>query len=74
MEIRQVLSAAEIDLSEPRFWLRPAEEREGAFATLWAERPVPWTEDQLSELRLARSAVDDSDLVRCQRCLQSLIV
>lgn len=30
----------EIDLSDPEFWLRPVEEREGAFATLRAERPI----------------------------------
>ena len=43
MEIARVLRVDEIDLSPSPFWLRPLEEREGAFATLRAERPVPWT-------------------------------
>ncbi|MGB0618744.1 MAG: cytochrome P450 [Myxococcota bacterium] len=43
MEIQQVLSVDEIDLSDPLFWIRPIEEREGAFATLRAENPVPWS-------------------------------
>jgi len=43
MEIARVLGVDEIDLSHSSFWLRPLEEREGAFATLRAERPVPWT-------------------------------
>jgi len=42
MQIAQVLGVDEIDLSESPFWLRPTAEREGAFATLRAERPVPW--------------------------------
>lgn len=42
MEIRQTLSVDEIDLSARAFWLRPIEEREGAFATLRAECPVHW--------------------------------
>ena len=46
MEIRQPLAVDEIDLSDPLFWVRPAEEREGAFATLRAERPVPFFEEQ----------------------------
>jgi cytochrome P450 len=37
-----VLGVDEIDLSLPEFWLRPMAEREGAFATLRAERPVPF--------------------------------
>jgi cytochrome P450 len=37
---RHVLSADEIQLSELDFWMRPLEEREGAFATLRAERPI----------------------------------
>jgi cytochrome P450 len=44
-----VLKADEIQLGEIEFWARPLEEREGAFATLRAERPVsfhaePWLE------------------------------
>jgi cytochrome P450 len=40
MQPRCVLSADEIQLSANDFWLRPLEEREGAFATLRAERPI----------------------------------
>ena len=43
MEIARVLAVEEIDLSDRSLWLRPTEEREGAFATLRAVRPVPWT-------------------------------
>src|SRR2546429_9861094 len=34
------LEVDEIDLSDPGFWMRPDREREDAFATLRAERPV----------------------------------
>jgi methyl-branched lipid omega-hydroxylase len=37
---QEVLSADEIALGDPAFWLRPMAEREGAFATLRRERPV----------------------------------
>jgi cytochrome P450 len=37
---RAVLSVDQIHLSDVGFWLRPLEEREGAFATLRAERPL----------------------------------
>jgi cytochrome P450 len=37
---RHVLSVDEIRLSDPALWIRPLEEREGAFATLRAQRPV----------------------------------
>jgi len=40
--MEQVLSLEEIDLSDPDFWARPLAEREGAFATLRAERPIPF--------------------------------
>lgn len=40
MEPRSVLSVDEIDFGDLEFWRRPVEEREGAFATLRAERPV----------------------------------
>ena len=40
MEPRRVLAADEIRLSDVDFWTRPLEEREGAFATLRAERPI----------------------------------
>ena len=46
MEIRKVLSVDEIDLADPAFWLRPIEEREGAFATLRAERPIPFYKER----------------------------
>ncbi len=46
MEIKKVLSADEIDLSDPNFWLRSIEEREGAFATLRAEKPVPFFKER----------------------------
>jgi cytochrome P450 len=45
VEIKQVLSVDEIQLSEPAFWARPWEQREGAFATLRAERPVAFHEE-----------------------------
>ncbi|MCH2170571.1 cytochrome P450 [Myxococcota bacterium] len=40
------LSVDEIDLSDPLFWVRPIEEREGAFATLREQRPLPFFEEQ----------------------------
>jgi cytochrome P450 len=40
MEPRCVLGVDEIDLSTPEFWMRPEEEREGAFLTLRRERPM----------------------------------
>ncbi len=46
MEIAQVLEVDAIDLSDFAFWNRPLEEREGAFATLRAERPVPFTAER----------------------------
>jgi len=42
---QRVLSADQIWLSDREFWLRPLEEREGAFATLRAERPVSFHEE-----------------------------
>ncbi|MEZ5272004.1 MAG: cytochrome P450 [Ilumatobacteraceae bacterium] len=33
------------ELSDPEFWLRPREEREGAFLTLRREQPVSWSEE-----------------------------
>ena len=35
--------------------------------------PVPWTQTQLAELRRASRALDELDLPKCQRCLQSLL-
>ena len=46
MDIQQTLSLDQIDLSDPEFWLRPLEERYGAFATLRAERPIPFFEER----------------------------
>lgn len=42
MEIRKTLSVDAIDLGDPELWGLPLEEREGAFATLRAERPMPF--------------------------------
>ncbi len=42
MQIQKVLSVDQIDLADSAFWERPLEEREGAFATLRAEKPVPF--------------------------------
>ncbi len=39
-EPRSDLAVDDIDLSDPEFWARPEEEREGAFATLRQERPI----------------------------------
>ena len=40
MQPRPVLSVDQIDLSDPEFWVRPLEEREGAFQTLRRQRPI----------------------------------
>lgn len=40
MQPVEALSVDEIDLSAPEFWVRPWEEREGAFRTLRRERPM----------------------------------
>ena len=45
MQPRRVLSVDEIDLSDLEFWQRPIAEREGAFATLRAERPVSFQKE-----------------------------
>ena len=45
MQPREVLSADQIWLSDLAFWMRPLEEREGAFATLRRERPISWHEE-----------------------------
>jgi len=42
---RPVLAADQIWFSDPTFWLRPEDEREGAFATLRAERPISFHEE-----------------------------
>ncbi len=49
MEPKRVLSADAINLSDQAFWLRPLEEREGAFATLRAERPISFLEEPYLE-------------------------
>jgi cytochrome P450 len=46
MEIKKPASVDEIDLSDPEFWTRPLEEREGAFALLRAENPVPFVKER----------------------------
>lgn len=45
MEPREVLSVDEIKLSDLMLWLRPIEEREGAFRTLRRERPISFQEE-----------------------------
>ena len=49
MQPRSVLSVDEIRLSDQAFWLRPLDEREGAFATLRAERPISFHEEPYFE-------------------------
>jgi cytochrome P450 len=50
MQPRRVLPVDEIQLSANDFWLRPLEEREGAFATLRAERPISFHEEPEIEI------------------------
>ena len=45
MKIRKKLKANEIDFCSLEFWELPEEEREGAFATLRSERPIPFMEE-----------------------------
>ena len=45
MEPREVLSVDDIKLSDLMLWLRPIEEREGAFRTLRRERPISFQEE-----------------------------
>lgn len=49
MEPKRVLAVDEINLSDQGFWSRPLEEREGAFATLRAERPISFHEEPYIE-------------------------
>jgi cytochrome P450 len=52
---RSVLKADEIQLGDIEFWARPLEEREGAFATLRAEKPLSFhAEPWLEALKLPR--------------------
>lgn len=46
MEIKIPRSVDEIDLSDPAFWAKPIEEREGAFALLRAEKPIPFVKER----------------------------
>jgi cytochrome P450 len=46
MEIQKTLKVDQIDLSDPEFWLLSPEEREGAFAVLRSENPVPFTKER----------------------------
>jgi cytochrome P450 len=46
MEIKKPASVDGIDLSDPEFWTRPLEEREGAFAVLRAEKPIPFVKER----------------------------
>ena len=45
MKLRKSLTPDQIDLDDLFFWAMPPEEREGAFATLRAERPIPFTRE-----------------------------
>jgi cytochrome P450 len=45
-----VLAVDEIHLSDPLFWIRPLEEREGAFETLRRERPISFHEEPHLEI------------------------
>ena len=45
-EPRSDLGVDDIELSDPLFWARPEEEREGAFATLRQERPISFHEER----------------------------
>ncbi len=45
MQATSALELSAIRLGEPEFWLRPLEEREAAFATLRAERPISFHEE-----------------------------
>jgi cytochrome P450 len=45
LQPRLALAVDQIQLSNPEFWMRPFAEREGAFATLRAERPVSFHEE-----------------------------
>ena len=49
MQPRETLTVDEINLSDPLFWARPMEEREGAFATLRRERPISFHEEPYLE-------------------------
>jgi methyl-branched lipid omega-hydroxylase len=42
LNIRKSLTAHQIDLDDLFFWAMPLEDREGAFATLRTERPIPF--------------------------------
>jgi cytochrome P450 len=43
LNIRKSLTPDQIDLDDLFFWAMPLEDREGAFVTLRAERPIPFT-------------------------------
>jgi len=45
MQPRSIVPLDRIWLSDPQFWVRPVEEREGAFATLRRKRPVSYHEE-----------------------------
>jgi cytochrome P450 len=46
MQPVEALTVDQIDLSEPEFWVRPWEEREGAFRTLRRERPMAFFDER----------------------------
>ena len=45
MQPKTVLSVEEIDVALPEFWIRPTEEREGAFQTLRREQPIKFSNE-----------------------------
>lgn len=47
MEPNRSLTLAEIDLSDPGFWTRPLDEREGAFLTLREQDPIRFFEEPI---------------------------
>jgi len=56
MQPKPVLGADEIDVAAPDFWIRPTEEREGAFQTLRRERPIPFSEEPQANCPLAEAS------------------
>jgi len=49
VEPKSALKVDEINLSDPEFWRRPREEREGAFQTLRREHPITYFEEPETE-------------------------
>jgi hypothetical protein len=49
MQPNPILSVDQIDLSDMDFWRRPWSEREGAFQTLRAEKPISYYDQPVIE-------------------------